>query len=230
MINSQRSKVLEEGKLFEVDGFTAQLCLTEESKKIAFALRYEAYRNADVIPENEEKLFSDDYDLLPNTRTHLIWHEGEAIASVRSAIWSANYDWSEVESIRYFPKEIDRFIGLEKNVLESSRFVVSPKVKGRASLNAQLLLFRVQDLSSQFDQCDYILTAVREKHAKFYKRMLAFEQIAGPLSHEFIDLNIVLLMTTQLESRNVVVSKGMPACTAAEVENYTQLLNDLKSV
>ena len=230
MNDSKYSNLLEAEMLFTIKGFTAQLCCSQESKNAAYALRYDAYRSANIIPENEKKLFYDNYDLLPNARTHLIWHEGKPIASVRSMVWSEKYNWTTFESLKYFKKDIDRRIGLDQRILESSRFVVSPEISGRNSLFAQLLLFRAQDLSSQVDDCDYILTAVRAKHVPFYKRMLAFEQISEPLQHSFIDLNIVLLMTTQQESRRIVVEKGMPPCEDMEVSNYAQLLNHAKLI
>lgn len=215
--------------LFTINGYTAQLCCSEESKEIAYGLRYRAYTDAKVIEENDAQLFSDDFDLLPNSRTHLIWYEGQPIASVRSCIWSEKYDWSAVESVHYFAKDIDQRIGLDKNILESSRYVVAPEIKGRASLYAQLLLFRAQDLSSQVDDCSYILTAVRERHVPFYKRMLAFEQISPAIKHSYIDLNIVLLMTTQEESRRIVTDKGMPPCERQEVEKYGELIHQLNN-
>ena len=213
-------------KLFEWKDFTAQLCCSNESKSMAYALRYKAYRHFAPSVENKEGMVYDEYDAQKNTRTHLIWYQGKAIASVRSSIWSAKYDWEKVESINSFPKEVDKHIGLEYNMLESSRYVVDPEITGRTSLNAQLLMFRIQDLSSQVDRCGYVLTSVREKHVPFYKRMLAFQQISEGIPHELVLENIVLLMTTQEDSRNIVVSKGMPPCTPGEVERYRQLLNE----
>ena len=126
MNHSQRLTSLEAEMLFTVNGYTAQLCCSEESKKTAYALRYRAYQNAGVIPENDSQLFFDDYDLLPNARTHLIWFEGRPVASVRSSIWSEKYKWTDVERIKYFQEDIEARIGLEKNLLESTRYVVYP--------------------------------------------------------------------------------------------------------
>jgi len=102
---------------------------------------------------------------------------------VRSAVWSARYQWEHIESTKLFKSAIEQHIGLEHNILESNRYVVDPDIQGRISLTAQLLLFRLQDLSAQVDQCPYIVTAVRSKHVSFYRRMLGFEPISDPVRH-----------------------------------------------
>jgi len=106
------------------------------------------------------------------------------VASVRSATWSSAYNWMPPESIRTFWNDVHRKIGLENNILESSRYVVSPELTGRKSLYAQLLMFRVLDICSQVDQCKHIVTSVRQRHVPFYQRMLAFQQISEPVHHD----------------------------------------------
>lgn len=211
--------------LFTHDGFTVELCRTPESLHTAFALRYRAYRNANAIPANMHGLTKDTYDEQANTRTHLIWYEGQPVASVRSSIWSSTYDHLPTEALTAFRSEVAEHIGLEKNILESCRYVTDPGLKGRLSLKAQLLLFRVQDLSSQYDNCETIITAVRARHTPFYERMLGFRRISDAIRLDWIDADIVLLETGQAESRAIVESKGMPSCTAPEVERYSRILN-----
>ncbi len=216
--------------VFELDGFTAQLCTSPESKKVAYELRYRAYIETGAVEPNALKQVHDAYDDLPNSRTHLLWYEGEPVASVRSSIWSSRYDWSLTESIKTFWYETHGSIGLDKSILESSRFVVDPKFQGRNSLRAQLLLFRLQDLSSTYDECDHIITSVREKHVPFYKRMLSFEQISGQGRVPWIDVDVVLLRTTANESRNVIATKGMQLCSQEERQRYATICETLKKM
>ena len=206
-MNAQLASYPEES-LFEFNGYTAQLCTSPESKEIAYRLRYQAYLHAEAIEANEEERLTDVYDRYANARIHLIWYEGKPIASVRSATWSPAYNWLPPESIQTFWNDVHRHIGLENNILESSRYVVSPELSGRKSLNAQLLMFRILDLCSQVDECPHVITSVRQRHVPFYKRMLAFEQISEPIWHDWIKLEIVLLATSQVKSREVVQSKG----------------------
>ena len=46
-------KPLDHQVLFEVDGYTAEICIEPESLQLAYHLRYQAYRLADAIPANE---------------------------------------------------------------------------------------------------------------------------------------------------------------------------------
>ena len=229
MKNVMPLEVVERELLFDVNGFTAQLCCSEESKQIAYALRYESYLHAGVIQVNKDGCFFDDYDQQTNTRTHLIWHEGVPVASVRSCIWSEKYAFQPVESIENFRSAVKKKIGLEQNILESSRYVIAPGFNRRKSLFAQLLMFRIQDLSSVHDDCENIVTSVRQRHATFYHRMLAFDQISEAVQHDFIDAEIVLLRTFQKESRAVITQKGMPVCTPEEVDRYAELASQLSA-
>ena len=55
-------KPLDHQVLFEVDGYTAEICIEPESLQLAYHLRYLAYRHADAIPANEEAICSDPFD------------------------------------------------------------------------------------------------------------------------------------------------------------------------
>lgn len=118
-----------DGFLFEESGFCAQLCNTEESLRLAYQLRYRAYRSVDGIPENREGVAVDDYDAQPNARTHLIWYEGQPVASVRSLIWSARYDWQSTTCVDAYRPAIQANLGLDRPILESNRYVVDPEFK-----------------------------------------------------------------------------------------------------
>jgi len=226
MKTSLWSAALASEQLFSIQDFTVQLCCSEESKSIAYSLRYKAYCHANPkLKDSVDYRVDDNYDAQANTRTHLVWHTGYPIASVRSVVWSAKYQWENIEGIQLFKTDIDRHIRLGHNILESSRYVVDPNINSRVSLTAQLLMFRVQDLSAQVDQCPYIINVVRPKHVSFYQRMLGFRKISDPIKHKLADGDVVLLYTTQTESRDIVTTKGMPPCESGEVAQYRDLLN-----
>ncbi|MEL6732397.1 MAG: hypothetical protein AAFP83_14805, partial [Bacteroidota bacterium] len=128
------------------------------------------------------------------------------------------------ESVAKFQKELAQSIGVNERILESSRYAVAPTLTGRKSLFAQLLLFRIQDLSAQYDECAHIITSVRTKHVPFYQRMLGFQQISAPAYFEWIQNAAVLLTVPTEKSRQTILDKGMPACTVAERDIYYQLV------
>lgn len=229
MLHLQTLSEFKDEIIFELGDFIAQLCCTEKSRRLAFQLRYKAYLKAGIIQENKLEEFTDAYDNLPNAKIHLIWHEGRPIASVRSSVWSSDYNWIPTEGIESFWVDAHRKIGLNNPILESSRFLVIPEVTRRKSLHVQLLLFRIQDLCSRVEGCDHIITIVREKHLAFYQRMLAFQHIGGPKKYDWVEDQLILLATTQDESRKVVTGKGMPPCQEAEILKYKTLSDQLKN-
>ncbi len=215
--------------LFEANGFTAEMCIERESLEIAYNLRYRAYRSVDAIPFNAEEMFTDKYDQQENVRTYLIWYEGQPVASVRSLTWSAKYKWAKTDSIVFFEKDIDRELGLQTSVLESNRYVVDPEFNGRKSLMAQMLLFRIQALGSLVDNCDYVIAAVRPRHASFYKRFMNFNPISEPISVAKVSFSIQLLATPVTSREKLAQSNAMAAFEEADIERYINCLQKLNS-
>ena len=213
--------------LFEVDGFTAEMCLEEESLDLAYHLRYQAYFQADAIPHNDEERCTDPYDRQKNARTYLIWHGGRPVASVRSLTWSAEYDWDPTPSVKYFAADVDRHLGIQTPLLESNRYVVAPDFKGRQSLTAQMLLFRIQTLGTLADACDYVITAVRPRHARFYERFMNFEVISDPIEVPEVSFPIQLLSTAAASRDKLAQSSAIAAFEEADLDRYRRCLEQL---
>jgi len=206
-----------EGFLFEEAGFTAQLCTRAESLSLAYQLRYKAYRSVDGIPENSSGEATDQYDSQTNARTHLLWYEGRPVASVRSLIWSDRYDWQSTTSVDAFRPFIEQNLGLQHRLLESNRYVVDPDFKGRKSITAQYLLFRIQTMSCLYDNCAYVITAVRPKHQAFYKRLMGFYPISDEMPVEGFQFKAMLL-ATPYRSRHLLASNASIA--GLKLEDY----------
>ena len=224
-MNTSESTLID-GFLFEESGFAAQLCNTEESLHIAYQLRYRAYRSVDGIPENEAGLATDRYDEQSNARTHLLWYEGKPIASVRSLIWSDRYDWQSTTALDTFRSDIHTSLGLNTRLLESNRYVVDPDFKGRKSITAQYLLFRIQTISCLFDNCAYVITAVRPKHTRFYKRLMDFEPVSELTSVDGFQFQAVLL-ATPYSSRHILAKNASIA--ALQLEDYERYVSYLST-
>ncbi len=214
-----------EGFLFEQSGFTAQLCLSEESLVLAYRLRYQAYRSVDGIPENETGLATDAYDHQANSRTHLLWYEGRPVASVRSLIWSDRYPGCSTTSLDSYRTEIADHLGLQNRILESNRYVVDPDFNGRQSLTAQYLLFRIQTISCLFDNCQFVITAVRPKHASFYKRLMDFEPISTPKSVPGFQFEALLLATPYASRSKLAHNASIAALQLEDFERYAHYLS-----
>lgn len=214
--------------LFEESGYTAEMCIEQESLEIAYHLRYRAYVNVDAISPNTEQLCTDKFDEQQNARTYLIWYEGQPVASVRSLSWSAAYQWAPTPSVQLFSAEIDQQLGLSASLLESNRYVVAPDFTGRPSLTAQMLLFRVQTLAAIADHCDHVITAVRPRHVRFYERFMNFRVISEAIEVSEVKFPIQLLTTPVSSKEKLAQSSGIAAYQEIDLERYMHCLKHLK--
>lgn len=213
-------KPLDHQILFEVDGYTAEICIEPESLNLAYHLRYQAYRQAEAISANAAETCTDPFDGQQNARTFLIWYQNKAVASVRSLTWSADYDWVPTPSINIFRLEVEQFLGLSSPILESNRYVTAPEFTGRKSLTAQMLLFRIQTLGALVDQCAYVITAVRPRHVKFYERFMNFYSISEPKEVEAVSFQIQLLATPIASKDKLSESSSLATYEEADLERY----------
>lgn len=211
------------------NGYLAEMCIEQDSLEIAYHLRYRAYRNVDAIPSNSEELFTDPYDQQKNSRTFLIWYEDRPVASVRGLIWSADYSWAPAPSVKIFEKEVEKHLGLRTPLLESNRYVVDPEFTGRKSLNAQMLLFRIQTLASIADKCEYVITAVRPRHVRFYERFMNFYPISESKTVAQVNFPIQLLATPLSSREKLAQNSSIAAFEPADLEQYINCLKQLRS-
>jgi len=142
--NALSSKPLPHQIIDSVKDYTIEVCLEEDSKILAYQLRYAAYIKEYPQLINHEELLYDEYDEKINNRIHLVWYQDKPVATVRSCIWSDFYNWQDTEATSYFKDEILQTIGKE-NLLESNRYAVHPDFQGRNSLFAQMLCFRIHE-------------------------------------------------------------------------------------
>lgn len=208
--------------IFSINDFTAEVCTSLESLETAFKLRYKAYREANAIEKNDERMLYDRYDFMSHTFTHLIWYNEKPIATVRSCIYSDQYDWEPTEGITYFPEDINTKLGSKTRLLESNRYAVAPEFNGRKSLFAQMLMFRIHALCSAAHRCSDIITAVRAKHIPFYRRFLGFEKISETQKKvEWVDAEVVLLAVKRKKSYEIALQRGVPPITPQDIVNYS---------
>lgn len=214
--------------LFETNGYLAEMCMSPESREIAFHLRYRAYLEADAIPPNPQELCIDPFDEQSNSRTFLIWYEDRPVASVRSLTWSEAYQWQSTSSIQYFRDEVDEHLGSQTPLLESNRYVVDPEFTGRKSLTAQMLLFRIQTLGALADACEYVITAVRPKHVRFYERFMNFYPISEVKSAREVKFPIQLLATPVASRELLAQNSSLAAFEPEDLVKYTNCLSKLR--
>ncbi|PHN05990.1 N-acyl amino acid synthase FeeM domain-containing protein [Flavilitoribacter nigricans] len=213
-----------ESQIVSVHGdFTLEVCLSPESRQLAFQIRYRSYLQAGMIPVNEEGMLYDDYDFAPNVRIFLVWNAGKPVATIRSCVYSEAYNWLPTEGVHFFEKELTAKLGEKVPLLESNRFAIDPDFQGRHSIFAQFLLFRAHGLNSAFHQCEYIITSVQSNHIAFYQRFLGLNPISDtPRQYDWIDAEISLLINRSESCLGAILKRGMPEYNEEDVARFAE--------
>jgi hypothetical protein len=78
------------------------------------------------------------------------------------------------------------------------------------------------------DQCDYVITAVRPRHARFYERMMNFRIISEPLQVPDVSFPIQLLATPIQSREKLAKSNSIAAYQEADLDWYRHCLAQLQ--
>lgn len=203
----------------KINNFLLSHCETAADLSVAAKLRYVAYRNAGAIEENDPQEFTDKYDSQNNAKTCLIYEDKVAVAAVRACVYSKKHDYLTIPAFEVYKEEIAKEIGLDKTIIESNRFVVTPEKRDSKSLFK--LPYRFIILNSLKFDSDFVIAAVREKHIPLYRRFLDMEPISGLKKYPGINVEMVLMAVDCRKFRQGIMEKEEAyAISEEEVEYY----------
>lgn len=195
-------------------------CETEKELSDVFKLRYVAYRNVDAIDDNENEKFKDKYDLLQNSKTCAIYEDGGLVASIRACVYSPEHNFMDIPAFEVYKEDIEREVGLDKLIIESNRFVIDPKKADSKDLFKAPFSFIM--LNALKFKADYILTAVRAKHAPLYKRILGMEPISTAKQYPGINVEMIMLAGNCSTWVPIIMERDETfRFTDEEIENYS---------
>jgi hypothetical protein len=204
----------------QVNEFFLQPCTTKEDLSEVTQLRYTAYRNVNAIAENSEEKFQDAYDSAANAKSCLVYEDDKLVASLRACVYSAELNYLPIPAFEVYKNDIEKAIGLDKTIVESNRFVISPD-----KMDSKLLFkipFRFIILNLKKFDGDYIITAVREKHIPLYKRFLCMEPISGLQKYPGIDVEMVLMAgDCRKYLQNVIDKEEFFSISEEEINSYS---------
>ena len=206
--------------------YTARLALDEKTRRDVFALRYESYLASGFIQQNLTKLFSDKFDDLPNSATVVIYSEGKAIASIRTCFLSR--DCTTTSPAREtFPDEVNRLLsetGASRGNLEGvefTRLVRSPEAANNQGL--VFLLYRLAGYLSLRNDCQVVLSCVRQNHVPFYKR-LRFREVTAARAYPGLNCPMQLLACSRADLDEVRAGSPILDPEAAHPKSFAGFL------
>ena len=162
--------------------FSNKLARNVVETRMAYSIRYRAYRAADWLDACEDELFSDPFDALPNARTYLLLKGNDPVGTMRANVWTGEAGWDDVPCLHVYGSSLLEHTqkGRERFV-ELSRLALVPELKAGAR-EAQLALFSNAAHAADVFGCRYMVAAVRSSHAAFYERVY-FERRTDPIPY-----------------------------------------------
>mgnify|MGYP000660168401 CR=1 FL=1 len=168
-----------------------------------YRLRYTCYRAQRSIAENESERMTDPFDETANCVHVAVLMNGEVLAALRLHLVSKLSHVSP--TLEVFPEVLDR-VENEETVLDPTRFVISPKVRG-SRVPLHFFALRIPFLAAMFYDIDLALAPVRAEHAAFYRRYLRYESTMQPRDYPGLKKPIHLLTAKVKEQRQAVLAR-----------------------
>jgi hypothetical protein len=149
-----------------------QVAGTRAERAAAFGLTYQAYTRVGLCPPNPFSMRVTPYQLLPTSDVFIARLDGEVISTISLIVDSKLGLPMEV----IYPEEVAQLRGEGQKLAEVSCLADRRKDPGRY-FPVFLELCRLMVQSARFRGIDQLLVAVHPRHARFYRRYMAFERL-----------------------------------------------------
>lgn len=173
------------------DSYINVTAITDEQKHDVYTLRYNSYIADNSIEPNASGLFKDNFDNLENTQSYLTYKDNELIGTIRTCVYNPSKGWTQTPSLLNYKDDIKKHIGLNKVIVESSRFCIKPEYR-KKSTTSKLYLFKNIFNKAKEHEADYIITTVKSSQQKLYKSMF-FKTISKEKPYPGVNFKTVLM-------------------------------------
>ena len=151
-----------------------RLCDAGEDLEAIYRLRYESYLKAGMLKSNAARMVTDSFDDLPNSYRFGIFHDGRLVSTIRLHAVNAAYPLSP--STEVFGDVLMPRVASGESFVDPSRFAADPEASSTLKVLPYVTL-RLAMVASRYFKPNACLTAIKEEHSAFYKRVFAAEPI-----------------------------------------------------
>lgn len=158
-----------------------------------YQLRYAAYRRENFIPINSQRVARDGFDCSSNVYCFGVYYDDELVSSIRIHHVTPTTPDSPGRSV--WPEVLDPVLAAGQSYIDPSRFTADHK----ASLALPALPFltlRICAMATDHFNTDYCLSAVRQEHAPFYRRVFRAERVGEARTFAELTFPMFLYMTS----------------------------------
>jgi hypothetical protein len=163
---------------------------TVDTRTQVYRLRYECYRRTGAIDAQSDELFSDLFDLKPNSFSFLVrGEEKEALATVRINVVRPDYGWID-SPVHHVYGDHPSFQAIAKeSFVEASRLCFGCAARRDAFVR---LVGHMAALADFYRVC-WLVACPRVEHSRVYQRMFGFQPLAAPRRYFGVKFDTQLL-------------------------------------
>ena len=166
-----------------------RFCESGEDLEAIYRLRYEAYHKAGMIPADASKMVYDRFDELPNSYCYGVFYDGELVSTLR--LHHATAENPICPSTAVFGDVLEPRLAAGESFVDPSRFAADGE--WAASLRVlPYITLRLALVASRHFEPTACLTAIREEHASFYKRVFIAESIVEARTYPGLSMPVYL--------------------------------------
>jgi hypothetical protein len=166
-----------------IDGVSYQIAATRPQREAAFHLVYSAYTQRGLMQPNESRLRVTPFHLLPLTDVFVAEYQGSVIYTM--TLVSDDRLGLPLESV--YAAEVDERRAAGRHLAEVSCLAAARGVFSHGRMfDVFVRLVGLMFQSARAHGIDELLIAVHPRHARFYSRMLGFEQFGELRSYNSV--------------------------------------------
>lgn len=148
-------------------------CETGEDIEAIYRLRYDSYLATGMVSPNDSRMVVDEYDDLPNSYRFGVFIDGSLVSTIRLHHVSAEFPRSP--SMMVFGDALIPRLKAGETFVDPSRFAADLDVSKQHRVLPYLTL-RLAVVACGYFNPTFCLTAIKEEHAGFYKRIFNASQ------------------------------------------------------
>ncbi|MDN2565135.1 hypothetical protein N1F89_02780 [Aquibium sp. A9E412] len=167
-------------------------CDSGEDLEAIYRLRYESYLTAGMVKADASRQVKDRFDDLPNSYRYGVFFDGVLVSTLRLHHVSRKHPLSP--STEVFGEVLSPRVAAGETFIDPSRFAADLEWSRTLRVLPYITLRLAVVACKHFDPT-YCLTAIKEEHASFYRRIFRSEEAAPPRTYPGLTMPVHLFQS-----------------------------------
>ena len=148
-------------------------CESGEDLEAIYRLRYKSYLASGMITDAPDRMVKDEFDDLPNSYRFGIFIDGELASTIR--LHHVSRDVPLSPSMTVFSDELMPRLSAGESFIDPSRFAADADFS-RTFKALPYVTLRLAVAACTYFDVDYCLTAIKQEHTGFYRRIFGSQE------------------------------------------------------